>query len=139
MFRSHFVAGFHVEEREVRVDELFFWAQLFGFVTFGDGGGKIALPIIRHPERELSVEIHGVLREHGFQLGDGAVKFATAEIEHRVVVLFLQSHYVDANASGAVKEGEFNAPPRRQNLFSASSSFSSSSANGSKKFAEEDD
>ncbi len=89
MFGFLFVPSFHVEQREIRVNQLFFGTQLFGFVTFGDGGGEIALSIKRHTERELSVEVRRFTRENGAQFGDAAVVITAAEIEHSVVVLFL--------------------------------------------------
>lgn len=74
------------------MDELFFGAELFGFVTFGDRGGKIAFAIVGHAERELGVEMRRVGGENRFQPGDRAVEISGAEIEHRVIVLFLAGH-----------------------------------------------
>jgi hypothetical protein len=65
MFSGLFVAGLHVEQRKVRVNELFLGSELLGFVTFGDGGGKIAFAIERHAERELRVEMRRISREDG--------------------------------------------------------------------------
>ena len=92
MFGGGFVAGFHVEQREVGVDELFAGFHFFGFVAFGDGGSVIAFAIVGHAERELGVEMVGVGGEDGFELFDGAVVIGRAEIEHGVVVLVLEAH-----------------------------------------------
>ena len=61
-------------------------------VAFGDCGREIALAVKRHAERELRVELRRVLREHVFQFHNRDGEITPAEIEHRVVVLFLQSH-----------------------------------------------
>lgn len=90
MLGGFLVAGLHVEQREVRVDELFLGLELFGFVTVRDGCGEISLAIERHAECELRVEMRRLNREDGVQLGDGVIKLAVAEREHRVVVSFLK-------------------------------------------------
>ena len=74
------------------MDELFPGAQRFGFVAFGNRRRKIALAIISHAEGELRVKVRRLSRQHGLEPGDGPVEIAAAEIKHRVVVLFLQSH-----------------------------------------------
>ena len=68
--RRSFVAGLHVEQRKVRMDELFPGLELLGFVAFGDGGGEIAFAIMRHAEGELRVEMHWIGREDGAQFLD---------------------------------------------------------------------
>lgn len=72
------------------MDELFPGLELLGFVTVDDGGGKITFAIERHTERELRVEMCWFNCEDGVQPGDGIIKLAVAESEHRVVVLFLE-------------------------------------------------
>ena len=90
MFGGFLVARLHVEEREIRMDELFLGLELLGFVTLCDGGGKISFAIKCHAERELCVEMRWLNREDGVQSGDGIIKVAVAESEHRVVILFLK-------------------------------------------------
>ena len=90
MLGSFLVARLHVEEREVRVNELLLGLELLCFVTVRDGGDEIALAIERHAERELRVEMCWFNRKDGVQLGDGVIKLAVAESEHRVVVSFLK-------------------------------------------------
>lgn len=92
VFGFLFVAGLHVEQREVGVNKLFLGLELLGFVAFGDGGGEVAFAIVRHAEGELRVEMRRVGREDGAQLGDAAVVIAAAESEHGFVVLFLGGH-----------------------------------------------
>ena len=90
MLGSLLVAGLHVEEREVRVNELFLGLELLGLVTLCDCGGEISFAIERHAERKLRVEMRWLNREDGVQLGDGVIKLAIAERKHRVVVLLLK-------------------------------------------------
>ena len=90
MFGGFLVARLHVEEREIRMDELFLGLELLGFVTLCDGGGKIAFAIKCHAERELRVEMRWLNCKDGVQLGDGIVEFAIAKGEHCIVVLFLK-------------------------------------------------
>ena len=90
MLSGDFVAGFHVEEGKVGVHELFLGTQFLRFVAFGDGRLEIAETIVGHAERELGLEILRVLREDGLQLLRGRGKIALAEVEHGVVVVFLQ-------------------------------------------------
>jgi len=87
---GHFVAGLHVKERQIRVNELFLRAQFLGLVAFGDGSGVITLSIIRHAQRELRVEMVRLLRQNVFQSGDRSVVVAGAESKHRIIVLFLR-------------------------------------------------
>ena len=87
IFRFGAVAGFHVEQGEVRMDELLARAQFFGLMAFGNGRGKVAFAIKAHSQGELRVEMLRLLRQNGLQFPDGAVKFAAAEIEHGIVVL----------------------------------------------------
>lgn len=87
---GHFVPGAHVEEREVRVDELLVRPHLLGLVPLGDGGGEVALAAIGHAERELGIEVRGVGGQHGAEAGDGGVVIALAESEHGVVELGLK-------------------------------------------------
>ena len=91
MLGSFFVAGLHVEQREVRVNELFLGFEFFSLVTMRNGGDKISLAIKGHAECELRVEVRRLNREDGDQLGDGVIEVAVAESEHRVVILFLES------------------------------------------------
>ncbi len=72
------------------MDELFVRAELLGLVTFGDGGGEIALPIQSHADRKLGVEVLRVLGENGTEGFNGVGIIALAEGEHRVVVTFLK-------------------------------------------------
>ena len=74
------------------MDELFPGAERLGLVALGNCGRKITLAVTSHAEGELRVEVRGVSRQHGLEPGDGPVEIAAAEIKHRVVVLFLQSH-----------------------------------------------
>lgn len=90
MLGSFLVARLHVEQREIRVDKLFLGLELLGFVTVSDGGGEISFAIERHTESELRVEVRCLNREDGIQLGDGVIKVAIAESEHRIVVSFLK-------------------------------------------------
>ena len=90
MLGGFFVARLHVEQREVRVDELFPGLEAFSFVTVRDGGGEISFAVKRHAERELRVEMLHIHREDGVQPDDGIIKVAVAESKHRVVVLFLE-------------------------------------------------
>lgn len=90
MLGGLFVAGLHVEQREVRVNELFLGSELLGFMAFGDGGAEIAFAIVRHAEGELRVEMRRISREDGAQFLDAGVVIALAEGEHGVVVLFLR-------------------------------------------------
>ena len=60
MFGGLFVAGPHVVEGEIGVDELFVRSEVFGFVAFGDGFGIMALSIQGHAEGELGIEVDGV-------------------------------------------------------------------------------
>jgi len=92
MLGFEFVAGLHVKQREIRVNELFARVKLLGLVAFGDGGGKIAPAIMRHAERQLRVEMRRLDGQQRLEPGNGAVKVAAAEGEHRFVVLFLQCH-----------------------------------------------
>jgi hypothetical protein len=97
------------------VDELFLWTKLLGLVTFINRGGKIAFTIKRHAQRKLRVEIYRVGGKHRLEFDDGAVKVAPAEIEHRVVGLFLQSHtsvprYADWPDSASGVAGNRQAP-----------------------------
>ena len=91
MLGSFFVAGLHVEQREVRVNELFLGLEILSLVTMRDGGGEISLAIEGHAQRELRVEVRRLNREDGDQPGDGVIEVAVAESEHRVVILFLEN------------------------------------------------
>ena len=95
MFGGFFVAGFHVKEGKVGVDQLLFRLELLGFVTFSDRGGKVALPIMGHSEGELSLKVGRFLLEDFFELNDGGVVVAGAEGEHGVIVLVLERHNFD--------------------------------------------
>jgi hypothetical protein len=90
MLGGFLVARLHVEEREVRVNELFLGLELLGFVTVSDGGGEIAFAVERHAESELRVEMRRLNRKNGVQLGNGVIKVTVAECEHCVVVSFLK-------------------------------------------------
>ncbi len=86
MLSGFLVARLHVEQREIRVDELFLGLELLGLVTLYDRGCVITFPIERHAERELRVEIRRLNREDGVQPDNGVIKVAVAESKHRVVV-----------------------------------------------------
>ena len=90
MLSGFLVARLHVEQRKVRVDELFLRLELLGLVAVGDGSGEISFAIEGHAERELRVEMRWLNREDGVQPRDGIVKLAVAESKHRVVVSFLK-------------------------------------------------
>ena len=92
MFGGDLVAGTHVEEGKIGVDELFVGPEFFGLEAFGNGGGKIAQAVMGHAEGELRIEVVGVLGEHELQLVHGAGEFTPAEGEHGGIVLFLQVH-----------------------------------------------
>lgn len=89
MFGGFFVAGFHVEEGKIGVNELLVGLEIFGFVTFGDGAGEIAFAIMRHAERKLGVKVRRILSEDLLELGDGAIELPLREVEHGIVVEFL--------------------------------------------------
>ncbi len=91
-FGGQLVAGFHIEQRKIGVDKLFLRAKFFGFMPLGNGDGKIACTIKRHAERELRIEMVRINRQYRFEFDNGVFKFTPAEIEHRIVVLFLQIH-----------------------------------------------
>lgn len=88
------------------MNELFVRAQLFSFVTFGDGGGIVTFSIIRHAERELRFEMVGLDLEDVLQPGNGAVVIASAESEHRIVVLFLERRHNVFDKGNVVQEHE---------------------------------
>ena len=102
MFGGDFVAGTHVEEGKIGMDELFVGPEFFGLLAFGDGGGKIAQAVVGHAEGELRIEVVGVLGEHVLQLVHSDGEFTPAEGEHGGIVLFLQVH---AN-TGHLKPGK---------------------------------
>ncbi len=107
MLGEAFVAGFHVEQREVGMHELFAGFHFFGFAAFGDGGGVIAFAIVGHAEGELGIEMVRIGGENGFELFDSAVVFGRAEIEHGVVVLFLRRHSCASKVNQIVSGFEF--------------------------------
>lgn len=86
MFGGLFVAGLHVEQGEVGVDQLFMGPEFFGFMAFGDGAGEFTFAVPGHAERQAGVELVGVLGENGFELGDRAVELFRREVEHGIVV-----------------------------------------------------
>ena len=90
MLGSFFVAGLHVEERKVCVNELFLGLEFFSLVTMRDGGGEISFAIEGHAECELCVEVRRLNREDGVQSCDGVIEVAIAESKHCIVVLFLE-------------------------------------------------
>ena len=73
--------------------ELVVRLEFLGFAAFGDRGGVIPFPIIRHAQSEPGVEMRRVHREHSLEFGDRTVVIARAEREHRVVVLLLQRNH----------------------------------------------
>ena len=92
MFGRLFVAGLHVKERKVGVDELLVWFQFFGFMALLDGAGEVAFAVISHTEGELAIEMRRIFRQNALEFGNGAVEITLAEIEHGVVVSFLLRH-----------------------------------------------
>ena len=50
MFGGFLITAFHVEQREVGMDELFVGIEFLSLVAFLDGGRIIAFAIIRHPQ-----------------------------------------------------------------------------------------
>jgi len=74
------------------MNELFARTQLFRLVAFGNGGFIIAFAIKSHAQGKLRVKVRGVSGQDRSKLGDSTVEVAAAEIEHRVIILFLQSH-----------------------------------------------
>ena len=102
MLRGRFVAGLHVEQREVRVDELFLRLEFLRLVPLGDGRREIALAIVSHAQGELRVEVGWLRRQDRGQLRNRAVKISRAEIKQRVVVLILQVHSFGRHGAGRV-------------------------------------
>lgn len=94
MFGGCLVACLHVGAGQIGVDELVVGFEFFGFMAFGDGGGVIALGIIRAAEGELGVEIIRVLREDFAQLLNCAFDIAGAEFKHGVVELVLKAWHL---------------------------------------------
>ena len=63
VFGGLFVAGPHVEEGEVGVDELFVRAELLGSVAFDDGFGIATLSVQSQGKRQQGVEVIGVCNQ----------------------------------------------------------------------------
>jgi len=82
MLGDGFIAGFHVEQREVGVHELFLRLESLGFVPFGNGGRVISLAIPGHPEGKLRLEMIGVRDQQFLQLRDGRIIVGLAEVEN---------------------------------------------------------
>ncbi|PYK96812.1 MAG: hypothetical protein DME19_18450 [Verrucomicrobia bacterium] len=83
------VAGFHVKQREVGVNQLFVRPKFLRFVPFGDGGGIVAFAIASHAQGELGIEMRRFFGQDRSELRDCGVIVTRAEVEHRIVVLFL--------------------------------------------------
>lgn len=94
MLRSFLVARLHVKEREVGVDELLPGFQLLGSVTLGNRRCIITFAIKRHTQGKLCVEIRRIVGQEATQFRYRLVKLSLAEIEHGLVVLFLNVHCV---------------------------------------------
>lgn len=94
-----FVAAFHIEQREVGVDELLVGTKFLRLVPLCNRRHIVSLAIIGHAERELRVEVRRVFCKNRFQLGNRSGEIARAEIEHRVVILLVQSHLFRRHAN----------------------------------------
>lgn len=86
MFGGFFVAGLHVEEGKIGVNELLVRFEFFGFVSFGNGRGEVAFAIMGHAEGKLGIKVRGILREDLLEFGDGGVELPLREVEHGIVV-----------------------------------------------------
>src|SRR5437764_15465835 len=60
------------------------------FVPLGNGGVIIAFAVVSHSDGKLGVEMVRVCGKDRPELRDGGIVIATAEVEHRIVVLFLE-------------------------------------------------
>src|SRR6266567_322211 len=89
MLRGFLVPGFHVKQGQVGMNELFVRTKFLGLVPFGDGRGIIAFAAVSHAERKLGLEMRRLFGQDHPELRDGGVVVAGAEVEHRVIVLFL--------------------------------------------------
>ena len=74
------------------MNQLLLGSQRLRFVPLGNRRRKIPSPVMRHAQGELGVKVSRVRRQHRPQAANGAGKLTPAEIEHRVVVAFLQIH-----------------------------------------------
>ena len=89
MFGGLFVARLHIEQGQIGVDELFVRPEFLGLVPFGDGGRIIAFAVVGHAESQLGIEMGRICGKDRPELRDGGIVIAIAEVEHRIVVLFL--------------------------------------------------
>lgn len=89
MFGGFFLAGLHVEEGEIGVNELLVRLEFLGFVAFSDGAGEVAFAVMGHAEGKLGVKVRWILSEDLLELGDGAIELPLREVEHGIVVEFL--------------------------------------------------
>ena len=86
MFGGLFVAGLHIEEGEIGVNELFVRLELFRFVTFGNGARKVPFAVVGHAEGELGVKVRGILGEDLLEFRDGGIELPLREVKHGIVV-----------------------------------------------------
>ena len=93
VFGGLFVARLHIEKGEIGVDELFVRPEFLGLVPFGDGGRIIAFAVVSHADGQLGVEMGRVCAKDRPELCDGGIVVARGEVEHRIVVLFLERRH----------------------------------------------
>ena len=93
VFRGLLVARLHIKQGQIGVDKLFVRPEFLGLVPFGDGGRIIAFAAVSHADGKLGVKMGRVCGKECPELCDGGIVIARAEIEHRVVVLFLERRH----------------------------------------------
>jgi hypothetical protein len=91
MFGGLLVAAFHVEQRKIGVNQLFFRLKFFGFVAFGNRGCEVSFAVISHSNGKLRIEVARIFTKDRLKLRDGGIVVVRAEVVHRVVVLILKA------------------------------------------------